>query len=194
MSLPKEKIHRIVLLGPPGAGKGTQALKIAAFLKIPHISTGEMMRAEVAQKTALGGKVQEFLDTGALVPDNIIIDIIRSRLSKPDCLSGYLLDGFPRTLEQAKQLDVLLESINAKLSSVLDLIVPESVLIDRIKKRGEAGSGRSDDTAEKATKRLQVYWKDTAPVSMYYKETGRVKEIDGLGTIDEVYERIKRNF
>lgn len=185
------KANRIVLLGPPGAGKGTQAVKIASWLQVPHISTGDIMRAEVAAKSPLGLQVKEFLDGGKLVPDEVIIKVMKSRLTQADCKNGFLLDGFPRTLEQAKQLDSLLKSLNSELTSILDITVADSILLDRIKKRGEAGSGRSDDTVEMATKRLQVYWQQTAPVSGYYKENERLIELDGLGTIDEVYARIQ---
>lgn len=184
------RVCRVVLLGPPGAGKGTQAVLISSTLKIPHISTGEIMRNAVANKTPLGLEVKSFLDSGNLVPDSLVINLMRERLSQKDCENGFLLDGFPRTLEQAKQLDVLLKEINSELTHIIDISVAESILLDRIKKRGEAGSGRSDDNVEVAAKRLQVYWAQTAPVSEYYKQQNRLIAVDGLGTVEEVQQRI----
>lgn len=184
---------RLVLLGPPGAGKGTQAVLICQKKKIPHIATGNIMREAVGTGTPLGKKVKDYLDLGALVPDDLVIELMRGRLTLPDCNGGFLLDGFPRTVEQARALDKLLAELKTPLSSILELTVPEEVLIDRIKKRGEAGSGRSDDTVEVATKRLQVYRELTAPVSDYYRQRGGLVEIDGLGSIDEVSVRLLQN-
>ncbi len=182
---------RIVLMGPPGAGKGTQALNIVNACKIPHISTGDMMRAAVAEGQEVGKKVKGYLDRGELVPDDVVIEVIRQRLSKVDCANGFLLDGFPRTVEQAKKLDTLLQETNRPLTHIVDLVVPEDVLMDRIRKRGESGSGRSDDNVEVATKRLKVFLEQTAPVISYYRDGGRDIEINGLGTIEEVFRRIK---
>lgn len=181
---------RLVLLGPPGAGKGTQAVLIAQNWGIPHISTGDILRAAVAAGTELGKKVKDILDSGNLVPDAVVIDLIRERLSRADCDKGFLLDGFPRTVEQAKSLTVLLKEIGRELSHVLDISVPENILIDRIRNRGAQGSGRADDTGEVAAKRLKVYWEQTAPVTAYYAQVGRVIEVDGLGTVEEVQARI----
>lgn len=181
---------RVILLGPPGAGKGTQAISLARDAAIPHISTGEIMRQAVANQSELGLRVKKFLDGGELVPDALVIDLIRERLSRSDCARGFLLDGFPRTVDQAKALTILLEQLNAPISHVIELKVPDSVLLERVRKRGEAGSGRSDDTEAVVAKRLQVYWQQTAPVTQYYKSVGRVIELDGLGTIDEVHARI----
>ena len=180
----------LILLGPPGAGKGTQAVKVAATFSIPHISTGEIMRKAVADKTALGLKVKDYLDGGKLVPDNLVVGLIKERITQKDCEPGFLLDGFPRTLEQGKELDKILEQLKIKITSVVDIAVADQILIDRIQKRGEAGSGRSDDNAEMAAKRLEVYKSQTAPLTDYYKNTIGVKAIDGLGSIDEVYARI----
>ncbi|MBX7138429.1 MAG: adenylate kinase [Oligoflexia bacterium] len=182
---------RIVLLGPPGAGKGTQAVLLAEKRGIPHISTGQMMRDAVSSGSDLGKKVKKFLDAGELVPDNLVIELIKERLSRADCRTGFLLDGFPRTLEQAKSLTVLLKSLNKELTHVIEITVPESVILERIKRRGETGSGRSDDNTEVASKRLQVYWAQTAPVSKYYQELGSLVEVNGLGTIEEVQSRIQ---
>lgn len=181
---------RIVLLGPPGAGKGTQALLLAKQAGIAHISTGDMMREAVAKRTPLGLKAKEFIDQGALVPDTLVIELIDERLSKPDCAKGFLLDGFPRTVKQAEALNHLLKERGTELTHVIELVVEDQVLLDRIKKRGEQGSGRSDDDLGVAANRLKVYWEQTAPVTAFYKGCGEVLAIDGLGTIDDVHKRI----
>lgn len=181
---------RIVLLGPPGVGKGTQAELICEHYGISHISTGNIMRAAVAAKTELGLKVKKFLDAGDLVPDSLVIDLMRERLVKPDCSSGFLLDGFPRTLAQASALTELLADINAPLTHVIEITADESVLIERIVKRGQE-SGRSDDTVEVVSNRLAVYRELTAPVADFYKSIGPVHEVDGIGSIEAVNERIR---
>lgn len=180
----------IILLGPPGAGKGTQAIKVSQGLNIPHISTGEIMRQAVSEESELGKKVKSYLDSGTLVPDALVVDLIKDRLNRSDCEKGCLLDGFPRTLEQARQLDALLSEMAITDIQVLDLVVPDDVLVERIKKRGESGSGRSDDNVEMAKKRLAVYREQTAPLAGYYRQKGLLKEINGLGTIEEVNHRI----
>lgn len=178
-------VARIVFLGPPGAGKGTQAVKLAEARAIPHISTGDMMRAAIKSGTALGEKVKGYLDKGALVPDTLVIEVIADRLKASDCANGFLLDGFPRTVEQAKALDELLAKSKTPLTNVIELQVPEAIIIERIKSRGE---GRSDDTPEVIAKRLAVYKEQTAPVSAYYGT--RVAVIDGVGTVEEIAGRI----
>jgi adenylate kinase len=180
----------IVLLGPPGAGKGTQAVLLAKQKNIPHISTGEIMREAVASGSALGDKVKTILDKGELAPDQLVIDLVRDRLSRDDCKIGFLLDGFPRTVDQAKALVKMLAEIKRELSHVIDIVVADAILVDRIQKRGAQGSGRSDDTAEMAMKRLEIYKKQTAPVSDYFRQVGKVIEVDGLGSIEEVKARI----
>ena len=180
----------IVLLGPPGAGKGTQAVLLAKQKNIPHISTGEIMREAVASGSELGGKVKSILDKGELAPDQLVIDLVRDRLSRDDCKFGFLLDGFPRTVDQAKALVKMVAEIKRELSHVIDIVVADEILVDRIQKRGAQGSGRSDDTAEMAMKRLEIYKKQTAPVSDYFRTVGRVLEVDGIGLIEEVGARI----
>ncbi len=183
---------RIVMLGPPGAGKGTQSVLTAKARKIPHISSGDLFREAVKNETALGKRVKGYLDKGELVPDSLVIELIQERLSKPDCKSGFLLDGFIRTVAQAEALDALLLKSGVELTHVIDVKVEDSVLIERIRLRGASGSGRSDDNAEVAAKRLQVYWTQTAPVTDYYKKKGKIFDVDGLGSIDEVQARIER--
>ena len=185
------------MLGPPGSGKGTQAVRLAAALEIPHISTGDMMRAAIAEKTPIGQKVKGFLDAGALVPDEVVIDLVRERLAKADCNKGFLLDGFPRTIAQARKLEELLTKNNTPLTHVINLVVPHDVLIARIRKRAEEGGGRSDDNVQTASHRLQVFLAETAPVIDFYRELFDSKsagckfvEIDHLGTIEEVYDQI----
>lgn len=186
---------RVVLLGAPGAGKGTQASLLCQAKGLLHISTGDMMRASIAKGSSLGEKVKKYLDAGQLVPDEIVIDVIRDRLSQDDCKSGFLLDGFPRTVAQAEALDGVLTELKRELTHVIELQVPEKVLLDRIQGRASQGSGRSDDTPEVAKKRLAVYRDQTAPVTAYYaatkKPTGgeRLFVIDGLGSVDDVHLR-----
>lgn len=181
---------RIVLLGPPGAGKGTQAILLAKSASICHISTGEMLRAAIASGSDLGKRVKGMLDAGELVPDDIMIAVIRDRLAQADCAPGFLLDGFPRTIDQARALTALLDEMKKSLTHVVELKVPDQVLLERVKKRGEEGSGRSDDNEQVFANRLQVYWRQTAPVTQFYREQGKVIEVDGLGSIDEVHSRL----
>jgi adenylate kinase len=181
---------RIVILGPPGSGKGTQAVLLAAKLKIPHVSTGNIMREAVAKGTDLGSQVKAYLDSGDLVPDGLVVGLIRERLQQPDARSGFLLDGFPRTIEQARALTKVFEELKLGDVKIVELLVPDKVLLERIAKRGAEGSGRSDDSMEVAARRLEVYWEKTAPVSSYYDARGELLKIDGIGTIEEVQERI----
>ena len=180
---------QIVLLGPPGAGKGTQASKVCQKYSIPHISTGDMLRQQVASGSPLGNKVKSILDAGELVTDDVIMQVVEARLSQPDCNSGFLLDGIPRTVAQAESLGTLLLKMGAAKLKVLQINVPELTLLERIHGRQEQSS-RSDDTAEVAAKRLKVYWEQTAPVANYYQQRGSLVAIDGVGTVDEVFHRI----
>lgn len=179
---------RIIIFGPPGAGKGTQAKKISKEYNIPHLSTGEIFRSAIKNKTGLGKKVKVILDSGELVPDETVVDLVREELKKDKYNNGYILDGFPRTVAQAEAFANILESNNETLDTFLVLVVPEEELIRRILSRGE---GRTDDTEEGVKKRLQVYYKETAHVFNYYKEKGKVIEIEGVGAIDEIFGRIK---
>ena len=179
---------RVVLLGAPGAGKGTQAALAAKRFEIPHISTGDMMRAAIQSGSGVGKKAKEFLDSGQLVPDEVMIGVVKDRLSQPDCEPGYLLDGFPRTLAQAEALGVLTESLGKPVTHVVEFVVPFDLLTERLVKRGET-SGRSDDSADVIANRLKVYEELTAPVSKFYASQGTLLQVDGVGSIDEIQTR-----
>ncbi len=180
---------RIVLLGPPGAGKGTQAKLIVTQFKIAHISTGDIMREAIAKSTPLGSQAKSFMDKGELVPDSIVIDLIKDRLVQPDCAMGFLLDGFPRTVAQAEALDKLLVNLNKSLTHVVKLSVSDDVLVDRILRRGTIG-GRSDDSLAVIKNRLKVYNDQTKPVVDYYDNKRCLIDLNGLGTVEEVQARI----
>ena len=177
---------RLVLLGPPGAGKGTQAGHLSQRFGVPHISTGDMLRAEVKGNTGLGRQAKQFMERGELVPDSLILEMMRQRLSRPDAAGGYLLDGFPRTIAQAEALDRMLAEKKTPLGAVLELQVSEEELFRRL-----AGRGRADDTPEVIRQRLVAYRKQTEPLLEYYSRRGSLKSIDGLGTVDEIFERAK---
>lgn len=181
--------QRLILLGPPGAGKGTQAVKIAQHFKIPHISTGDMMRAAVAAQSKLGLEVKRYMDSGELVPDTVVLGIMEDRLRLDDCKPGFLSDGFPRTVAQAEGLAAILKKLDCALTSVVHLVVDDKAVVERILKRGK-DSGRSDDTAEVAQKRLDVYKAQTAPLIDFYAKAGLLKNVDGVGSIDEIFQRV----
>ncbi len=177
---------RMVFIGPPGAGKGTQAERLVKSYGMAHLSTGDMLRAARDAKTEVGVKAEKFMSTGALVPDDIIVAIIAERLESPDCEGGYLLDGFPRTIAQAEALDKMLAEKGTPLDAVLELQVPEEELFRRL-----AGRGRADDTPEVIRQRLVAYRKQTEPLLEYYGRGELLKNIDGLGTVDEIFDRAK---
>ena len=177
---------RMVFIGPPGAGKGTQAERLVKTYKMAHLSTGDMLRAARDARTEVGVKAEKFMSAGALVPDEIIVDIIAERLQAADCQAGYLLDGFPRTIAQAEALDRMLAEKKTPLDAVLELQVPEEELFRRL-----AGRGRADDTPEVIRQRLVAYRKQTEPLLEYYGRSGSLKSIDGLGTVDEIFGRAK---
>jgi adenylate kinase len=182
---------RIILLGPPGAGKGTQAGLVVKRYGIPHISTGDMLREQVAAKSPLGLKVKAIMDAGDLVTDDVIMEIVADRLTRPDCASGFLLDGIPRTVNQAEILSAILTKSNCPITRVIQITVPQQVMVERITKRADAsGHARSDDSAEVAVRRFQVYLEQTAPVATYYVERKCLVEVDGVGAVEEVFERI----
>ena len=181
---------RLLFLGPPGAGKGTQAKLTAEENRIAHISTGDMMRGAIAAGTALGKKAKGYMDKGELVPDALVIDLIKERLKEKDCKHGFLLDGFPRTLPQAQALDTLLKEIKQELTHIVKISVADSVLIDRLVNRGKL-EGRSDDTREVIENRLKVYNTQTQPVVDYYLKQKRLRDVNGLGSVEEVQGRIR---
>ena len=180
---------KLVLLGPPGVGKGTQATNVKEHFGIVHLSTGDILRSEVKANSELGQKAKSFMDAGKLVPDELLLKMMESRLQQPDCEPGYLLDGFPRTIPQAEGLDKLLAGLGQKLTAVVSLAADEEELIKRLVLRGET-SGRSDDTPEVIRDRQEVYRKQTEPLLEYYARTDLVKEVDGIGTIEEITQRI----
>ena len=175
---------RMVFIGPPGAGKGTQAERLVTTYKMAHLSTGDMLRAARDAKTDVGVRAEKYMSSGALVPDDIIVAIIAERLQSPDCQEGYLLDGFPRTIAQAEALDQMLDEKGTPLDVVLELQVAEEELFRRL-----AGRGRADDTPEVIRQRLVAYRKQTEPLLEYYGQRGLLKSIDGLGGVDEVFGR-----
>jgi adenylate kinase len=181
----------LVLFGPPGAGKGTQAKVLVESRGLPQLSTGEMLRAAVKAGTPLGKKVDALLTKGELVPDDIVIDIIAQRYDQPDCAKGAVFDGFPRTIAQAEALDAMLGTRGKKIDAVLELKVDDKVLLDRVEQRiKQGGILRSDDTPETLQHRLGVYYKNTAPLLDYYGKQGKVVTIDGMASIAEVTRNI----
>ncbi len=178
---------RIVFLGPPGAGKGTQAQKLADLLGIPHISTGEILRGAIKKNTTLGKKAQSYVDRGELVPDELILDLIKERLNQADASQGWILDGFPRNVEQAEFLDNLLDELQQSASHVVNLEVPEAELITRLLQRG-----RRDDTEETIRRRLEVYQEETAPVLDYYHTRHSLKSVDGNLLPEEVTKSLEK--
>ncbi|MBQ0004397.1 MAG: adenylate kinase [Clostridiales bacterium] len=207
---------RAVLLGPPGAGKGTQAVRIVEKYDIPHISTGDIFRANIKQGTELGKKAQEYMNAGQLVPDELVVDLVKDRLLQDDCKNGFLLDGFPRTIFQAEQLDKFLEENGQKMDIVINFNVAKETLMARLTGRrvckscgasyhiinippkqegicdtcGGALEQRKDDNAETAENRINVYDEQTAPLIGYYKESGVLADFDGELPLDEIFNQI----
>ncbi len=181
---------RVVFVGPPGAGKGTQAKIISDKFDISHISTGEILRKHLKEGTELGKKAKSYMDKGELVPDSIIMDMIRALLQSGKIKeNGFLFDGFPRNIQQKKLLDELLEEFNVSINKVIVLEVPDNIVIERLLQRAEK-EGRIDDTREIIEKRLQIYHEITKPIISSYKEEELVNYVDGIGTIEEITEKI----
>ncbi|MEY4170153.1 MAG: adenylate kinase [Actinomycetota bacterium] len=176
-------------MGPPGAGKGTQAVVLASALGVPHISTGDIFRANVSAGTPLGEEAQRYMDAGEYVPDSITNAMVRDRISHDDCQPGFLLDGYPRTLEQVNELDMMLQADGNRLDRVVELTVDTEEVIDRLLKRAQE-QGRADDTADVIRRRLEVYFDQTAPLVAVYRERGILLQVDGAGDVPEVSERI----
>ncbi len=182
----------IVLFGPPGAGKGTQADILKRDLGIAHLSTGDMLRAAVAAETEVGLQAKAIMEAGKLVPDDVITGVVADRIEEPDCANGFILDGFPRTLPQAEALDEMLARKGKRLDAVVEVRVPDEVLISRIEKRAaETGGERADDNAETLKRRLEVYHEQTAPVLPHYERAGLLRVIDGDRPVEDVTAAIK---
>ena len=203
---------RMILVGPPGAGKGTQAARLLDTYKIPHISTGDMLRAAKKAGTELGKKAASFMDAGNLVPDEVVIGLVVDRIAQPDCAKGFMLDGFPRTAPQAAALDEAMQKAGVSLDVVLFIEVPDELIVERITgRRSDPETGtiyhmkfnpppedvlprvvqRADDTEEACVARLQKYHSETAPIIPFYGEKGLIKRVDGNASPDEVTERIR---
>lgn len=182
---------RLILLGPPGAGKGTQATRLVEKYGIPQLSTGDMLRAAVAAGTPVGLQAKAVMDSGGLVSDDIVVGIIRDRIAEPDAKKGFILDGFPRTVAQAEALDAMLKSEGLKLDAVIELVVDQTKLVDRIINRAAEAKAagqpvRKDDDPEVFKTRLEAYNRDTAVVSPYYEKIGKLTKIDGMQPVDTV--------
>ena len=188
---------RIILLGPPGAGKGTQAVRLVERLGIPQLSTGDMLRAAAVAGTPIGMKAKAIMDAGQLVSDDLVVGIVAERIDQPDARNGFILDGFPRTVAQAEAFDAMLASKGLKLDAVVEIKVDEKALVDRIVRRAEESQARGepvrkDDNPEVFKTRLEAYKAQTAPLSAYYAGKGMLKTVDGMRSIDEVTKELKR--
>jgi adenylate kinase len=183
-------LTRLIIFGAPGAGKGTQAARIAQGLGIPAISTGDIFRSNIKEETALGLQVKEILASGAYVPDELTNAIVRDRLAQPDAAPGFLLDGYPRTAAQVAELDDMLTAAGTSLDAVLELTVDVDEVVQRLLKRAET-DGRADDTEEVIRHRLKVYEEETAPLAALYRERGLLHQVDGMGAVDDVTGRLQ---
>jgi adenylate kinase len=183
----------LVLFGPPGAGKGTQAKLLSEQRGLPQLSTGDMLRAAIAAGTELGKRCKTIMDRGDLVPDEIVIGIIAERYDQPDCRGGAIFDGFPRTIAQAEALDHMLAQRGLRIDHVIELRVNDEILLRRVEQRikESGGATRADDTPETLKARLEVYYRNTAPLIAYYRNQGKLKTVDGMAPIEEVAKAIE---
>jgi len=180
---------RLILLGPPGAGKGTQAKAVSAKLGIPAISTGDIFRANVSNGTALGKEAQRYMDAGDYVPDSVTNAMVRARIAEPDCAGGFLLDGYPRTVAQVSELDTMLAERGEHLDAVVELVADTEEVVRRLLTRGQE-QGRSDDTEDVIRRRLEVFDEQTAPLAKVYSDQGLLQRVNGLGPVDDVTARL----
>ena len=180
---------RLILFGPPGAGKGTQAAAISEKLAVPHIATGDILRENVRNETELGVRAKQYMDQGDLVPDEVVIAMVEERIKRDDAADGFLLDGYPRTVAQAKALDDTLAADGKAIEAVIRLLVDDDELVSRLLRRAQE-QGRSDDTREVIENRLAVYRNETEPLVDLYRERGLLHEVDGTGSVSEVRQRI----
>lgn len=182
---------RLLLIGPPGAGKGTQAQRLSEALEVPAISTGDIFREHLRNETELGLKAKAYMDAGDNVPDSLTNDLVRDRLSQSDCTEGFLLDGYPRTTDQVRALDEFLAEHDASMDAVVELVAEPDIVVERLKKRA-LEQGRSDDDESVVRHRLEVYARQTAPLIDVYAGRGLLAKVDGIGEIAEVTERIEQ--
>ncbi len=182
-------MYNIIIFGPPGSGKGTQSIKLAEKYGLTHISTGDIFRSEIKAKSPLGLRVQSIIENGELVSDELLVDLLRSAMQKHPGTEGFLLDGYPRTIQQARDLEVLLTELNGGVNVVLALDVPDDELMERLLKRAQV-EGRKDDTEEVISNRLNVYHSQTKPLMAHYDGQGKMKSVHGVGTIDEIFNRL----
>lgn len=180
---------RVVLMGPPGAGKGTQAVVVAARIGVPHISTGDLFRANLAQGTPLGLEAQRYMSAGEYVPDTVTNAMVRDRIVQDDARPGFLLDGYPRTVAQVHELDVMVEADGHRIDRVVELTVDTDEIVQRLLKRAQE-QGRADDTEDVIRRRMEVYAEQTAPLTELYRGRGLLVQVDGMGTPDEVTDRV----
>ncbi|MCX6422136.1 MAG: adenylate kinase [Actinobacteria bacterium] len=180
---------RVVFMGPPGAGKGTQAQLVSTALGVPHISTGDLFRANVGGGTALGIEAKRYMDAGEYVPDSVTNEMVRDRIANADCAAGFLLDGYPRTVEQVAELDAMLAESGQQIDRVVELTVVTDEVVGRLLLRAQT-SGRSDDTEDVIRRRLEVYVEQTAPLTAVYRDRGLLVQVDGMGEISEVSTRV----
>ena len=182
-------VMRLVILGPPGSGKGTQAAMLVEHLNVPHISTGALLRRAIEEGSELGTKAKAIIEKGELVPDDVMLGIVEQRLGAEDAAAGFILDGYPRNVAQAEALDTMLERLGRPVQEAIHIDVDEEVIVERIARRA-ALEGRSDDSEETVRNRLRVYAEQTAPVADYYEKRGLLTRVWGHGEIDEILQRI----